>query len=109
MRLRLLDEKSLLPVDQIQTDLRAGVSTKRHEFAAGTDPDVFVVFEGEEECPFWRRDDDGIRFVYTDLTFERALSTANQPESFLGHSVHDADGQEFLSYYQEARQKHFEF
>lgn len=104
MKLRLLTD--IVPADQLQTTLKKGVPTKRHEFITKGQTDAFVVFEGEEECPFWRRVGDGIRFVYTDLTYEAALATAGQTNSFLDHVVTETDGGEFLDYYWQAVSKH---
>ncbi|MBX4189490.1 hypothetical protein KW785_02755 [Candidatus Parcubacteria bacterium] len=92
--------------DTIQTDLREGISTKRHEFIEKGKKDAFVVFEGEDGTPFWRRENDGIRFVFTDLDFRKALALTARPESFLDHTVTDTDGGEFLRYYREAWEKH---
>lgn len=79
---------------------------KRHEFRqAGkeTDP-VFVVFEGHEDTPFWNRASDGVRFVYTDLTYTAALEYAERGD--VEHIVLICDTSEFQRYYQAATQKH---
>jgi hypothetical protein len=105
MRFRILPEETTPGPDKLETILTEGVATKRHEFIEKGKKDAFVVFEGEEHTPYWRREDDGIRFVYTDLDYGTALATAQQPNSFLEHTVID-DGREFLRYYREAWEKH---
>src|ERR1044072_3109000 len=108
MRFRIIADESLPAPEALETSLKAGVATKRHEFIEKGSNDAFVVFEAEEDTPFWRRQGDGIRFVYTDLTYAKALAIASQPGSFLVHTVTDTDGEEFVRYYTEARTNHLE-
>ena len=39
---------------------------RRLEFRVTGDPDIFIVFEEHFDMPFWRSEEDGIRFVYTN-------------------------------------------
>lgn len=80
---------------------------KRHEFVmAGQEDAVFVVFTGHEDTPFWRREGDGIRFVYTNLSFSAARALSEMPDSRLAHSTSDTTEEEFNRYYNEATEKH---
>lgn len=106
MYLQLLTREAIPHPEALKTNLKDGVVTKRHEFIEkNQQEDAFVVFGGEEQTPFWRRS-DGIRFVYTNLDYSRALATADQQDSFLDHTIVECDGSEFLRYYREAWNNH---
>lgn len=95
------------PPDARETALKPGVATKRHEFVSlDTKNDALVVFEGEEDVPFWRRGGDGIRFSFTNLTLAQVVTTSERSDSFLTHSIFDTDGGEFMEYYRQAWENH---
>jgi hypothetical protein len=102
MRLQILTAEATPAPEKLETSLKAGMVTKRHEFSERGEKAAFVVFEGEEQRPFWRRESGDIRFVFTDLSYHGALAVARQPNSFLDHTTMDSNGGEFLRYYREA-------
>ena len=88
-------------------EVRKEGKTKRHEFSAidGRN-DAFIVFEGKEDEPFWRREGDGIRFVYTDLDFATALMLTNREPNKFSHKIFETDFEEFYKYFEEAHSNH---
>ena len=76
---------------------------KRLEFVMkGMEGHAYVVFEGHEANPFWRRVGDGIRFVYTNLTYRQVCAWADEPESGITHTIADTTEEEFKDYYKAA-------
>jgi len=74
----------------------------RHEFSAASVLDTFVVFQSMEGAPFWRRDDNGIRFVFCDLTYDICAAIAEKRNSLLRHAQFDTTVEEFREYFREA-------
>lgn len=103
--MKLLVSQFVRP-DEFVPNHREGTTTK-HEFKENNRraASIYTVFEGQEDIPFWKRE-DGYHFVFTNLTFEAAMAETRREEPYLAHSASETDWSEFMTCYREAYEHH---